>query len=87
MLFASQRQVPIGLNQGYRLLLLLLPSLMRSMKQQQIGTFFQAKKFFVDNNIKVHIPAGKDIDITPLAGFQVSQLGMTGVAEHVMHEK
>mmetsp|Transcript_14891 Transcript_14891/g.33928 ORF Transcript_14891/g.33928 Transcript_14891/m.33928 type:complete len:517 (+) Transcript_14891:128-1678(+) len=30
----------------------------------------EAKKFFVDNNIKVHIPAGKDIDITPLAGFQ-----------------
>mmetsp|Transcript_71722 Transcript_71722/g.134142 ORF Transcript_71722/g.134142 Transcript_71722/m.134142 type:complete len:522 (-) Transcript_71722:74-1639(-) len=30
----------------------------------------EAKKFFIDNNIKVHIPEGKEIDITPLAGFQ-----------------
>ena len=26
--------------------------------------------FFEENSIKVHIPEGKDIDITPLAGFQ-----------------
>eukprot|EP00931_Biecheleriopsis_adriatica_P116449 TRINITY_DN92087_c0_g1_i1.p1 TRINITY_DN92087_c0_g1~~TRINITY_DN92087_c0_g1_i1.p1 ORF type:complete len:503 (-),score=161.69 TRINITY_DN92087_c0_g1_i1:92-1600(-) len=30
----------------------------------------EAKAFFEQNKIKVHIPEGKDVDITPLAGFQ-----------------
>jgi ATP-dependent RNA helicase DBP3 len=30
-----------------------------------------AKAYFTDNLIKVHVPEGKDIDITPLAGFKV----------------
>ena len=30
-----------------------------------------AKAYFTANLIKVHVPEGKDIDITPLAGFKV----------------
>mmetsp|Transcript_45473 Transcript_45473/g.97430 ORF Transcript_45473/g.97430 Transcript_45473/m.97430 type:complete len:509 (-) Transcript_45473:291-1817(-) len=30
-----------------------------------------AKAFFDANNIKVHVPKGKDVDITPLGGFKV----------------
>lgn len=29
-----------------------------------------AKAFYENNGIKVHVPEGKDVDITPLAGFQ-----------------
>jgi len=32
-------------------------------------TVEDAKAYFDEHNIKVHIPEGKDIDITPLAGF------------------
>lgn len=33
-------------------------------------TLEKAKAFFEEHGIKVHLPAGKDVDITPLAGFQ-----------------
>lgn len=30
-----------------------------------------AKAYFESNSVKVHVPEGKDVDITPLSGFQV----------------
>lgn len=39
--------------------------------QQEKLSVEDAKAYFETNGVKVHIPEGKDIDITPLAGFQL----------------
>mmetsp|Transcript_68900 Transcript_68900/g.165373 ORF Transcript_68900/g.165373 Transcript_68900/m.165373 type:complete len:517 (+) Transcript_68900:83-1633(+) len=42
----------------------------KEQSQEQKLSVEEAKKFFETNDIKVHVPEGKEIDITPLAGFQ-----------------
>lgn len=45
----------------------------KKAKKQKVETKLgvdEAKAFFDEHNIKIHIPAGLDVDITPLAGFE-----------------
>jgi|EP00927_Polykrikos_kofoidii_P012349 ATP-dependent RNA helicase DBP3 len=44
----------------------------KACKEDEKLTIEEAKEYFEANAIKIHVPNGKDVDISPLRGFQLS---------------